>query len=50
MPTPAKVEYIGFPRMLALAEVVWTSPANKNFADFTKRLASQYCCGLINRM
>ncbi|CAN5369748.1 hypothetical protein BH10ACI3_BH10ACI3_17280 [soil metagenome] len=42
LPTPASVEYSGFPRVLALAEVAWSTPDNKNFADFTKRLASQF--------
>lgn len=42
MQTPEKVEYMVFPRMLALSEVVWTMPENKNFADFQKRLQNQY--------
>jgi len=41
LPTPASVEYMGFPRMLALAEVVWSSP-EKNFADFTKRMSANF--------
>lgn len=40
LPTPQSVEYMAFPRMLAMAENVWSMPANKNFADFTKRLAA----------
>ena len=29
-----------FPRLCALAEVVWTPPAQKNFADFSARLGT----------
>ena len=38
MKTPEKVEYMVFPRMLALAEVVWSPVEQKNYADFTRRL------------
>jgi hexosaminidase len=38
---PENVEYQAFPRMLALSEVVWSTPENKNFADFKNRLSSQ---------
>lgn len=38
MKTPDKVEYMVFPRMLALAEVVWTPLEEKNYADFMRRL------------
>jgi len=37
---PENVEYMAFPRMLALSEVLWTQPANKNYADFKRRLTS----------
>lgn len=37
---PENVEYMAFPRELALAEVLWTQPENKNFADFERRLAA----------
>lgn len=37
---PANVEYMAFPRMLALAEVLWTQTENKNYADFKQRLAA----------
>jgi hexosaminidase len=36
--TPKQVEYMAFPRACALAEVVWTPAASKNFADFVERL------------
>jgi hexosaminidase len=38
MQTPEKVEYMAFPRAIALAEVVWSSSENKNYGDFIKRL------------
>lgn len=37
---PANVEYMAFPRMLALAEVLWTNPSEKNYADFRLRLGA----------
>ena len=42
MADPAKVEYMAFPRMLAIAEDVWTMPENKNYADFLRRLPAQF--------
>ena len=38
MATEKKVEYMVFPRVIALSEVVWSSPENKNYPDFIKRL------------
>jgi hexosaminidase len=32
------VEYMIFPRGIAVAEIGWTTRENKNFEDFTKRL------------
>ncbi len=40
--TPSAVEYMGFPRMLAIAESVWSTPENKNFSDFTRRLSANF--------
>lgn len=40
--TPAAVEYMAFPRMLAIAESVWSQPENKNFDDFKRRLDAQF--------
>jgi hexosaminidase len=37
---PKNVEYMTFPREAALAEVLWTSPERRSFADFSARLAS----------
>ena len=36
--SPAKVEYMVFPRMTALSEVVWSNPQQKNYEDFLRRL------------
>ena len=35
---PAKLEYMAFPRTLALAEVAWSPKSKKDFADFYTRL------------
>ena len=40
--TPEKVEYMVFPRMLALSEVLWTKPENKDYADFQRRSAANF--------
>ena len=42
MKTPDKVEYMAFPRALALAEVVWTDVKQKDFGSFSRRLTSQF--------
>lgn len=39
MPGPKNVEYMAFPRLTALAEVVWTPSARKDYADYLSRLA-----------
>lgn len=36
--TPAAVEYIAFPRMLALSEVLWSRKEDRNFDDFKRRM------------
>ena len=36
---PKQVEYMAFPRLTALAEVLWTTPARKDYRDFLGRLA-----------
>ena len=38
MQTEKQVEYMVFPRVVALSEVVWSSPENKNYTDFINRL------------
>jgi hexosaminidase len=40
--TPAKAEYMLFPRMLAVSEVAWTPAAQRSYADFLPRLGQQY--------
>jgi hexosaminidase len=40
--TPESVEYMVFPRMLALSEVVWTPLAEKNYDDFLLRLSNHF--------
>jgi len=37
--TPKNVEYMVFPRLLALAEVAWTPRTLRNYADFRARLS-----------
>ena len=37
--TPKNVEYMVFPRLVALAEVAWTPRDQRNFADFSARLS-----------
>jgi hexosaminidase len=39
---PESVEYMAYPRVLALAEITWTQLDRKNFADFTSRLPNQF--------
>jgi hexosaminidase len=38
MPDYRQVEYMAFPRLSALAEVVWTPPQNKDYDEFLARL------------
>jgi len=38
MKTPQQVEYMIFPRMLALSEVLWTERQNKELSEFLMRL------------
>ncbi|HVZ25293.1 MAG TPA: family 20 glycosylhydrolase [Sediminibacterium sp.] len=40
--TAEHVEYMVLPRMLALAEVVWSPPATRNWADFYQRLQPSF--------
>ncbi len=40
--TPEKVEYMVFPRLLALSEVNWSPLESKNYADFQRRLAAHF--------
>ena len=42
MTNPSKVEYMLFPRLSALSEVLWSPKAARNWKDFQHRLATQY--------
>ena len=39
---PSKAEYMIFPRMSALSEVLWSKKDSKNWNDFEKRLQTQF--------
>ncbi len=39
---PENLEYMAFPRALALAEVLWSNPENRNYAHFTKRMFIEF--------
>ncbi|MEJ7913534.1 MAG: beta-N-acetylhexosaminidase [Chitinophagaceae bacterium] len=41
MPTPSKVEYMIFPRMSALSEVLWSTKEGRNWSSFEKKLSVQ---------
>jgi hexosaminidase len=41
MRTEARVDYMTFPRIAALAEVAWSAPERINWADFQRRLDPQ---------
>ncbi|MGO8671785.1 MAG: beta-N-acetylhexosaminidase [Capsulimonadaceae bacterium] len=38
IPTPAQLEYMAFPRLCALAEVVWSPAESRSYPDFLDRL------------
>lgn len=45
MEDPARVDYQTFPRLAAFAEVAWSrlpTPAERDFADFERRMAAHY--------
>jgi len=42
MSNPKKVEYMLFPRLSALSEVLWSKQEDKNFDDFLQRMQTQY--------
>jgi len=39
---PEMIEYMAFPRLLAMAEVAWTAQQGKEYASFEKRLETHY--------
>ena len=42
MESPAKVEYMVFPRISALAEIVWSPKEGKDWNDFKSRMPKQF--------
>jgi len=42
IPTPEHSFYMMFPRLDAMAEVLWTNPEKKNYEDFVHRLDRQF--------
>ncbi len=42
MDNPSKVEYMVFPRISALSEVVWSPKKNKNWTEFSSELPEMY--------
>jgi hexosaminidase len=42
VPTNAQAEYMTYPRLAALAEVVWSTKENRNWPDFSKRVPSLF--------
>jgi hexosaminidase len=42
MSNPRKVEYMIFPRLTALSEVLWSPKEKKNWEDFEKRMQTQF--------
>jgi hexosaminidase len=42
MAYPTKVEYMIFPRMSALSEVLWSPQGQRNWDDFKNRLSTQF--------
>ncbi len=42
MSNPGKVEYMLFPRLSALSEVLWSPKEQRNWPDFEERLQTQY--------
>lgn len=39
---PAKAEYMLFPRLDALSEVIWSPKSKRNYVDFRRRLKTQF--------
>ena len=42
IPTFQHIEYMAFPRAIALAEALWSKPENRNWDDFKSRLVNQF--------
>jgi hexosaminidase len=48
MKTPAKVEYMIYPRIYALSEIAWTAPQQKNYIDFSEVRVARHLAKLDN--
>ena len=44
MPSFRHVEYMIFPRLCALSEVLWSPKENRNWEDFKKKIICSFCC------
>ena len=42
MKYPSKVEYMIFPRMSALSEVLWSRKESRSWGDFEKRMLAEF--------
>jgi hexosaminidase len=42
VPNPQVLDQKVFPRLLAMAEVLWSAPKERNYADFYQRVQTQY--------
>ena len=42
IPTPAQVEYMTYPRALAIAETMWSPSSKKNWSNFVERVENQF--------
>lgn len=42
IPNTSKLEYMLFPRLTALSEVLWSAKENKNWSNFEKKLNTQF--------
>jgi hexosaminidase len=42
MPTTAQVEYMAYPRALAMSECLWSKPENKNYEFFEQKVHGHY--------
>jgi hexosaminidase len=48
MPTPNQVEYMAYPRVLALAEIAWSPSEARDWESFRARLPA--ALGLLDRL
>jgi hexosaminidase len=42
IPTTSQVEYMVYPRALAMSECLWSQPSNKNYVFFEQKVQTQY--------